>query len=211
MKCKKCLEEKNIDDFYKNCLMCKKCRCLQSNEWRKNNKDKVSIAQKNRRNKNIEKQLKYERELYIKNHKKNLEKARKWRENNREKTREATKKWQQNNLEKLIEYRNKNKEKQKKYHLKWKEKDIENYKQISRKNIKISREKFPEKNKARKILFSAIRVGFMIKPTTCSQCLVECKPEGHHPDYNKPLEVIWLCKKCHITEHKKCKAVLHLE
>jgi hypothetical protein len=39
------------------------------------------------------------------------------------------------------------------------------------------------------------------RPTCCSQCKKEGKVDGHHPDYDKPLSVIWLCRSCHMLEH----------
>ncbi len=34
----------------------------------------------------------------------------------------------------------------------------------------------------------------------CSRC-GNLKAEKHHPDYDKPLEIIWLCFECHQREH----------
>lgn len=45
----------------------------------------------------------------------------------------------------------------------------------------------------------AIREGVLVRPSICSACGVECKPDGHHHDYSKPLDVIWLCRPCHYS------------
>lgn len=45
------------------------------------------------------------------------------------------------------------------------------------------------------------------KPNRCTDCLrwmrKKSRLQGHHPDYSKPLEVIWLCEPCHQERHRK--------
>jgi len=43
----------------------------------------------------------------------------------------------------------------------------------------------------------AIRAGTLTRPSECSRCGSACRAEGHHADYDKPLDVEWLCKPCH--------------
>lgn len=59
----------------------------------------------------------------------------------------------------------------------------------------------PEKHQAHIILNNAITSG-KIARKPCEKC-GETKTEGHHEDYSKPLEVIWLCRKCHCHIHKE--------
>jgi len=41
------------------------------------------------------------------------------------------------------------------------------------------------------------------KPETCQHCgNIPKKLHGHHEDYSKPFDVIWLCFSCHRHEHK---------
>jgi hypothetical protein len=56
---------------------------------------------------------------------------------------------------------------------------------------------------ARDILTQAISTG-AIKPQRCRDCGAS-KADGHHPDYTKPLEVIWLCRKHHVAEHRRLR------
>ena len=55
---------------------------------------------------------------------------------------------------------------------------------------------------------NAVRGGRLEKLDYCEHCSREDIPlDGHHPDYLKPLEVIWLCKPCHGAEHKRLNAI----
>jgi len=66
--------------------------------------------------------------------------------------------------------------------------------------------KFPYKQKARIKVRLALISGKMQKPVLCTNCLkIKKNLHAHHPDYNKPLEVVWLCPKCHSSAHKKLK------
>lgn len=48
----------------------------------------------------------------------------------------------------------------------------------------------------------AVLSGKIIKPEKCSQCNDnKGRIEGHHPDYKKPLAIIWLCRFCHRKMH----------
>lgn len=69
-----------------------------------------------------------------------------------------------------------------------------------------SQKKYPEKTKARILLNRAVSLGFLLKPSGCSLCGSLSSVEAHHEDYSKPLEVIWLCRKCHAETHKNAKA-----
>lgn len=48
----------------------------------------------------------------------------------------------------------------------------------------------------------AIRRGELRRPGTCSKCGASGKIHGHHPDYSRPLDVVWLCVNCHWAEHR---------
>ena len=71
--------------------------------------------------------------------------------------------------------------------------------------------KNPEKHKAHTILTGAIRLGKIVRPSSCQKC--GCIPppsrngssriQGHHEDYSKPLEVQWLCAFCHGNTRRK--------
>lgn len=60
----------------------------------------------------------------------------------------------------------------------------------------------PLKYKARHMVSTAVASKKLIKPTKCEDCNNTKNIQGHHKDYNKPLEVLWLCTSCHAAKHK---------
>lgn len=69
---------------------------------------------------------------------------------------------------------------------------------IKRKTVKF-RESYPEKYKAYNKVQTAIRNGSLIKKP-CERCGNE-KVHAHHEDYSKPIDILWLCAKCHVKHH----------
>ena len=67
---------------------------------------------------------------------------------------------------------------------------------------KKARDKFPEKAKARSKVSDAIKSGKLI-PGVCAVCGATDRIQAHHSDYTKPLDVTWLCIKCHHALHKR--------
>lgn len=54
---------------------------------------------------------------------------------------------------------------------------------------------------ARQKVYQAVRSGKLIKSLECEVCSKTERLQAHHEDYSKPLEVNWLCGKCHNDIH----------
>jgi hypothetical protein len=57
-----------------------------------------------------------------------------------------------------------------------------------------------KRDNARSFVSTYLKRG-KIKKLACEVCGCS-ESQAHHEDYNKPLEVIWLCKACHKAIHK---------
>ena len=82
----------------------------------------------------------------------------------------------------------------------------QSHKNIVRKRIKCYWKTHPKEIRANWLLQTWVRTGKIIKPNRCSYCMKKTFRyllHGHHPDYGKPTEVVWLCPRCHKKEHAK--------
>ena len=55
----------------------------------------------------------------------------------------------------------------------------------------------PDKYRAQTMVNNAVRDKKLKKPLICEICGAVAKLEGHHEDYTYPLNVVWLCVRCH--------------
>jgi len=63
------------------------------------------------------------------------------------------------------------------------------------------RRRHPEREAAYRAVARAIRSGRLVRPAECPGC-GEAKPvHAHHEDYQRPLDVTWLCPRCHRHHH----------
>jgi hypothetical protein len=63
-----------------------------------------------------------------------------------------------------------------------------------------------KQDEAHRQVDAALYAGKLVKPDTCQRCHQQfplARIHAHHHDYDKPLEVEWLCHPCHIEQHKR--------
>ena len=143
------------------------------------------------------------RSQYQKEWKRNARKSKSFRM----KENKISKLWYKNNKEKILKKLRKKrnnlqyKEKQSQYYKNW-------YKLYGRKrtkNYQNSIKKWKKNHQQEVYIYGLIRVaikkGKIKKSKQCSFCNRKVKIYGHHSDYSKPFDVIWLCGSCHKKIH----------
>lgn len=181
LECSKCKIRKNYNDF-----------------WKKNGTKRGYFSRCKECN-SLDKKIKKEKDP-----EKFKEKTRKYNQN---KTKEKRYKWHRNYYTKDIE---KTREQRRKYtntdEFRKRRRELSKLTYSKNKEFRKKTVVSPEKAKCRSRFYHQVRIGNIIRPTECSKCgKKETKIQGHHTDYTKPFDVIWLCTVCHGFEHKKYK------
>ena len=109
---------------------CKKCRAIEKKEYRKNNKEKITISGKKYNRDNKEKLSTKAKNHYIQNKKKILDRGAEYRKNNKEKI-----------IQHRKDYRNQNEEKLKTYHRKYQKDNKYRIEELRRINYNKNKEK----------------------------------------------------------------------
>jgi hypothetical protein len=62
----------------------------------------------------------------------------------------------------------------------------------------------PKERWAQNALRSALKKG-LIQRGPCAVCGSSENVDRHHPDYDRPMVVIWLCRRCHQRHHARLR------
>jgi len=101
--------------------------------------------------------------------------------------------WAKRNPEKILKN-------QRAYYERNKEKILDKIRVSRKKNGYANTKAYRKRNREKIEL--AIKFRQLIRPISCEKCKNNCTPQAHHHDYTKPLDVVWLCRKCHAEEHR---------
>jgi len=193
-RCPKCNLEKVFEEFGKDKQKidglrsyCKECQRIISSDQRKKDPEYMKkyspqYREKNREilrrkaavnfENNREKLLRQGRESYYRNQEEIAKRRKLKRDSSEARKKEA---------ERQKEWRERNKEKYSSYIRKWQTKN----RVKTNAHAKVNR---------------AVSSGRLKRSMKCQECGLRCKTEGHHEDYSKPLDVIWLCRHCHASK-----------
>lgn len=199
--CKLCEKEKIFDEFYKDkstsdghtrrCKLCSKKTNAsgyvknkekhqeRNKKWYEANKD--SADARNMRN------------YWLKKEERN-EKSAEWYDKNKEKINKQRKERRDNDIGVRIQTAKKVRE--------WRKNNIERSREYSREYAKRWRRNNKEKMSAVNKLNHSVFMGRIERKKHCQACGKEGRTEAHHHNYEKPLDVIWLCKGCHTKIHR---------
>ncbi len=199
--CNICKKSKPITEYYTGAAKCKPCNIEYVKQYRKDNIDKIREYDRNRPN-------------YKERIKNNTDKNRLKRENDvKWVEKQKNKKTPEDIREYKAKYYIENKTRLALANKKWVEQNIDKRREVSRewnkknretcnKNNKTWKEKNRYKTRTHDKIKHAIIKNKIVRPQNCEHCNASTKLHGHHHDYNKPLDVIWLCPSCHSAEHR---------
>jgi hypothetical protein len=114
-----------------------------------------------------------------------------WQKANPKRANEGRRRWQKQNRELLSERARQERE--------------ENPDSALERNRR-HRERHPAKDRARNLLNTAVTRGKIEKPDCCEECgeiWESWEIHAHHKDYERPLDVEWLCIECHHRRHEE--------
>lgn len=126
-----------------------------------------------------------------------------------------SKKHRAENIDKVREYdrvrgqTEKRRQKNREYQSYMKEYEPKKWSEMRYKACKKQRVKYRKKYLAKSKVCYAVRSG-KLKRKPCEVCGA-LEVQAHHHDYNKPLDIIWLCDYHHKEEHKKLRALRRAE
>lgn len=97
-----------------------------------------------------------------------------------------------------LRYNQRNREKVNEVTKLWQRNNVEKVKETTRRY----REKYPEKRRAQNAVNNAILAGKLTRKP-CEICGSTNKIHGHHEDYSRLLDVVWLCPVHHRARHRE--------